>query len=239
MPVISFANAKGGAGKTTAALILACELARMGRRVTLIDADPQRWITQWHEASGGMNGLTVISEVTVAALHCHIREAVERTDYFIIDLAGARDALTTAAISLSDHVFIPIQGSAMDARGGAQILDLIAFLKEKAGLEIAHSVVLTRVASMLTTRAMLTIKGMLATRGVNVLNTAIAERAAYKEIFAAGATLATLDPARVSNIDKAEDNAHAFALEVERMVPVRSTDAPPRRKNVFRLVWAA
>lgn len=238
MPVISFANAKGGAGKTTAALILACELARMGRRVTLIDADPQRWISQWHEASGGMEGLTVISEVTVAALHCHIRETAERTDYFVIDLAGARDALATAAISLSDHVFIPIQGSAMDARGGAQILDLIAFLKEKAGLDIPHSVVLTRVASVLTTRAMLTIKGMLAARGVNVLNTAIAERAAYREIFEAGRALHTLDPQRVSNLDKARENAHAFALEAERLMPARVI-ASPRRKNVFRLVWAA
>lgn len=238
MPVISFANAKGGAGKTTAALLLACELVRMGRRVTLIDADPQHWISQWVEASGGMNGLTVISEITVAALHCHIRESQDRTDYFIIDLAGARDALTTAAISLSDHVFIPIQGSAMDARGGAQIIDLIAFLKEKAGLEIPHSVVLTRVASVLTTRAMLAIKGMLAQRGVNVLNTAIAERAAFKEIFDAGETLYSLDPARVSNLDKAQENAQAFAMEVERMMPARVI-ASPRRKNVFRLVWAA
>lgn len=238
MPVISFANAKGGAGKTTAALLLACELVRMGRRVTLIDADPQRWISQWVEASGGMSGLTVISEITVAALHCHIRESADRTDYFIIDLAGARDALTTAAISLSDHVFIPIQGSAMDARGGAQILDLIAFLKEKAGLEIPHSVVLTRVASVLTTRAMLAIKGMLAQRGVNVLNTAITERAAYKEIFDAGETLYSLDPVRVSNLDKAQENAQAFAMEVERMMPARII-ASPRRKNVFRLVWAA
>ena len=178
MPVISFANAKGGAGKTTAALLLACELVRSGRRVTLVDADPQRWISQWVEASGGMDNLTVISEITVAALHCHIRESADRTDYIVIDLPGTRDALTTAAISLSDHVFIPIQGSAMDARGGAQILDLITFLKEKAGIEIAHSVVLTRVANVLTTRAMLTIKGMLATRGVNVLNTAIEERSA-------------------------------------------------------------
>ena len=33
MPVISFANAKGGAGKTTAALLLATEVAARGKRV--------------------------------------------------------------------------------------------------------------------------------------------------------------------------------------------------------------
>lgn len=238
MPVISFANAKGGAGKTTAALLLACELVRTGRRVTLIDADPQHWISQWHEASGGLEGLSVITEVTVAALHSQIREAFDRTDCFIIDLPGNRDSLTTAAISISDHVFIPVQGSAMDARGGAQILDLLQFLKEKAGVDVPHSVVLTRVASVITTRAMLTIKGMLAARGVNVLNVAIAERAAFKEIFEAGATIHTLDPERVSNLDKAQENAAAFMAEVERLMPPRIV-ATPRRKNVFRLVWAA
>lgn len=238
MPVISFANAKGGAGKTTAALLLACELARKGYRVTLIDADPQHWTTQWHEASGGVTGLQVISEVTVAALHCHVREAAERTDYFIIDLPGTRDALTTAALSLSDHVFIPIQGSAMDARGGAQILDLLAFLKDKTGLTIAHSVVLTRVTQTMNARALLMIKGMLAIRGVHVLNTAIAERVAFRELFETGATLHTLDPSALSGLEKARENAAALADEVERMVPAK-TVAAPRRKDVFRFIWSA
>ncbi len=42
MPVISFANPKGGAGKTTSALLLATELAARGAAVTIIDADPER-----------------------------------------------------------------------------------------------------------------------------------------------------------------------------------------------------
>jgi chromosome partitioning protein len=45
MPVITFANTKGGAGKTTAVLMLATELARKGYRVTILDADPQHWIS--------------------------------------------------------------------------------------------------------------------------------------------------------------------------------------------------
>jgi len=221
MPVISFANAKGGAGKTTAALLLATELAHQGFRVTVIDADPQRWITQWREASGPLRNIDVVSEVTVASLQCHLRELASRTDFFIIDLAGARDALVTTAIGLSDHVMIPVQGSAMDAKGAAQILDLLAFMKDKAGLEVAHSVVLTRVTSMVTTRAMVAIKGLLAARGVNVLNTPIGERNAFKELFEIGGTLHTLDPHKVSNLDRAKDNARAFADEVRRLMPMK------------------
>lgn len=221
MPVISFANAKGGAGKTTAALLLATELAHQGFRITIIDADPQKWISQWYEISGPVPNLSVISEVTTASLLCHLREMASSTDYFIIDLAGARDALVTTAIGLSNHVIIPVQGSAMDAKGAAQILDLLAQMKDKAKLDIPHSVVLTRVTSMVTTRAMLAIKGLLAAKGVNVLETSIGERVAFKELFETGGTLHTLDATKVSNVDKAKDNARSFAQEVMRMMPVR------------------
>jgi chromosome partitioning protein len=221
MPVISFANAKGGAGKTTAALLLATELAHQGHRVTLIDADPQRWISQWHDMSGLVRNITIVTEVSVASLQCHLREMAGQTDYFVIDLAGARDALVTTALGLSDHVFIPVQGSAMDAKGAAQILDLLAFMKDKAGLNIAHSVVLTRVTPVVTTRSLLAIKGLLAQRGVSVLTTPIGERTAFRELFEVGGTLYTLDPAKVSNLDKARENSRALADEVKRMMPMR------------------
>jgi len=231
MPVISFANAKGGAGKTTAALLLATELAHQGFRITIIDADPQRWISQWQETSGKVRNIEVISEVSVASLHGHLREMASVTDYFIIDLAGSRDALVTTALGLSDHVFIPVQGSAMDAKGAAQILDLLALLKDKAKLDIEHSVVLTRVTSMVTTRALLAIKGLLAAKGVNVMTTPIGERIAFKELFETGGTLHTMDAAKVSNVDKAKDNARAYAKEVLSLMPVKVT-----RSAVSRLI---
>jgi len=46
MPVISFAIQKGGTGKTTSAVMVSATLAREGRRVLLIDLDPQSNATQ-------------------------------------------------------------------------------------------------------------------------------------------------------------------------------------------------
>ena len=50
MPVISFANPKGGTGKSTAALILALELAHRGGKVALVDCDPNQTTAGWAAA---------------------------------------------------------------------------------------------------------------------------------------------------------------------------------------------
>lgn len=221
MAVITFANTKGGAGKTTAVLLLATELARKGYRVTILDADPQNWITRWYEISGKVHNISVINFVTTASLPLHIEENKDSTDYFIVDLPGARNPLLATAVGLSNHVLIPIQGCAMDARGGAQVLELLHYLEEKAGIRIPHSVVLTRVNSLVTTRALQLVKALLQERQVPVLDTPIVERSAFRDIFDCGGTLHSMDPLRVSNLDKARENALAFAEEMMIRVPVR------------------
>jgi chromosome partitioning protein len=230
MPVITFANTKGGAGKTTAVLLLSDELARRGLRVTILDADPQRWITRWHETAGAPANLNVIPYVTAMNLQQHIRSHRSRTDYFIIDLPGASSPLMAVAIGLSNHIIIPIQGCAMDARGGAQVLELLRYLDEKGDIQIDHSVVLSRVNSMVTTRALLAVKGLLAQRRVRVLDTPIIERSAYRDIFDYGGSLYGMDPNRVSNLDKAKENAAMFAQEVIRLVPMTLETANPALK---------
>lgn len=220
MPVITFANTKGGAGKTTAVLLLATELVQQGHRVTILDADPQQWITRWHKLSPANDRLNVIAYVNSTTIERSITENRDTTDYFIVDLPGARTSLLATAIGLSDHVLIPIQGCAMDAQGGANVLELLQYLERRAGIKVAHSVVLTRVNPMVTTRALLAVKGLLAQRHVNVLNTPIVERAAFRDIFDCGGSLHTMDETQVSNLDKARENARLFAEEMVRRVPM-------------------
>ena len=234
MPVITFANTKGGAGKTTAVLLLATELARLGFRVSVLDADPQHWITRWYETSEGLLGkhLTVVPYVTMATIDRQLTDQKARADFVLVDLPGSRSSLLAKAVGYSDYVLIPVQGSAMDAQGGANVIELLQYLEDKADIRIRHSVVLTRVNSMVTTRAMNAVKDLLAARRVHLLETPIIERSAFRDMFGCGGTLYSMDARNVSNLDKAQENARALALEVLKQMPAPRLTGVPGLRNV-------
>jgi len=231
MPIITFANSKGGAGKTTVALVLAAELVRRGHRVTVLDADPQQWASRWYRLSAEPAGLTVISGLAEETVEKTLKEARKKADYTIIDLAPGLTPMLAKAIGFSDHVMIPVQGCAMDAAGGAQVLEILQGLAAKHEIRIPHSVVLTRISPIITTRTLMAVKTMLSERQVHVLDTALIERAAYRDMFIAGGSLSTLDAGRVSNLDKAQDNASLLADEVLRRVPAKVARPKAARKT--------
>ena len=47
MPTVVIASPKGGAGKSTAAIILGTELAHAGADVVMLDCDPNHSLTLW------------------------------------------------------------------------------------------------------------------------------------------------------------------------------------------------
>lgn len=220
MPVITFANTKGGAGKTTMALVTAGELTKRGFRVAMLDADPQQWVSRWMTRMAKMPKFSIVANIDADNIEQTIKDLKKRNDYIVVDLPCGVTPLLAKGLGLSDHVLVPVQGCALDAAGGAQVLDILKKLKNECDIHIAHSVALTRVSSIITTRALLAVKGMLAQQGVHVLAVPLIERAAYRDMFDAGTLIDALDPDAVSNLAKAQDNARLLVDEIARLAPI-------------------
>ena len=136
MPVITLSSPKGGAGKTTAATILATELAERGAIVIVIDADPNKNVVDWSKLPGKPASLTVIGDVTEETIVDAIEDASSKASFVIVDLEGTASLMVSYAISLSDFVIIPLQGSQLDAKQAARQIKLIKAQERIAGRSI-------------------------------------------------------------------------------------------------------
>ena len=223
MPIISFANPKGGAGKTTSALLLASELASKGAQVAIIDADPEKWISGWGNLPGKPDNVIIYSDVTEDTIVDLMEDAAAKAQFVIVDLEGTASLMVANAIGMSDLVLIPTQGASMDAKGAAKTIKLIRNQARMARRDIPHLVLLTRTSAAIASRALKNVRDQLDKGGIGVLGTSIVERAAYRDIFDYGGTLSDLDPAQVSNVDKAIQNAREFASDV--IATLRAGDA--------------
>jgi chromosome partitioning protein len=214
MPVIAFANPKGGAGKTTSALLLASELAARGARVAIIDADPERWISQWGALPGKPATITILGNITEDTIVDQIEAAAAEAQFVVVDLEGTASLMVANAIGMSDLVIIPTQGASMDAKGAAKTIKLIRNQARLARRDIPHAVLLTRTSAAVASRALKNVREQLDKAGIDIFETSIVERAAYRDILDYGGLLSDLDPSQVSNVEKALLNAREFAGEV-------------------------
>lgn len=220
IPVISFANPKGGSGKTTSALLLACVLAHKGAKVILIDADPQKWLTGWSCLKGKPTNIEVVTEVTEDTIVEAIESASTRAPFVIVDVEGTASLSVANAVAMSDFVVVPMQGAKMDAEGGAKTLRLIFNQSKMIRRDIAYAVLLTRTSAAIASRALRNVQDQLKANNVAAFATTLVERAAFRDVFDYGGSLYDLDRAKVSNLDKAIANAEDFAGELVARIKV-------------------
>src|SRR5580698_3322969 len=102
MPTIVFASPKGGVGKSTAAVLLATELAGFGAGVSMIDADPNKPLSQWAKRPGRPPILEVISDVTEDSVLDVMEDDAQKTPFVIADLEGTCSMMAGYAISRAD-----------------------------------------------------------------------------------------------------------------------------------------
>jgi chromosome partitioning protein len=95
VPVVALLNQKGGVGKTSCTHHLAGTLARMGRRVLLLDADPQSSLTQgwWGPAATRQLDLAATIAAVLQGDRPHPEQVIHPTGLDGVDLVpGSRAA---------------------------------------------------------------------------------------------------------------------------------------------------
>jgi chromosome partitioning protein len=116
--IIAVAQQKGGAGKSTVAAHLAVALYQNGKRVTLLDIDPQGSLSMWHQLREKQFGKNYTGITFASSSGWRVGSALGQfkntSDVIIIDSPPHTETESKSAIREADIVIIPMQPSPTD-----------------------------------------------------------------------------------------------------------------------------
>ena len=217
MSVISIGNPKGGAGKTTLALVLADQLSENGVNAAVIDADPNAIIAKWaakRAKAGKPMPYTVVPRPTEGEMIQTIERLAQTHSIVIIDLEGAASRMTSRALARSHLVLVPFNQSPVDAELAATAVALIHEEGEALGRKIPFRLVRSRDSAAVTTKSSRRIASAIEDAGLPTLPVGLVERAAYRDIYEFGSLLSELDPNETAGLARAQENAQLLAEAV-------------------------
>lgn len=221
---LSVVSSKGGAGKTTVAILLAGEYALRGSSVLLIDADNRQNLSEWWKLSQDKDNVPANIDVVAASTQRGVEQALAKAehDIVIMDSPGVDSVIANTIIGNSDIVLSPVQANQDEIRSVGQAAENTADIAEDQGRAIPHGVVVTRIA--LTARSLEAYRfirpfvAALRDAGYpsTLLATELTERNCYREIRNGYGTLQMLD--LTEPVKKGRIEVSALLDEVEGLL---------------------
>jgi len=189
MNVITLASRKGGAGKSTLTAQLAAQAHALGRRVLVIDADPQGSLKLWHSRrADGLPKLVTPERGLDRALAFAM---IENIDTVFIDTAPTTWVVVQEAIRAATLVLIP-------ARPGFFDLDAVQeTVKTARERNKPYAVVMNAAPVRRDDKEMALVaqsRAYLDGLGIPVWAGQISQRAGFQSTLAAGASAAEIGP---------------------------------------------
>lgn len=146
--VITFAQQKGGSGKTTLAANLAVAFLRRGETVALVDTDPQGSLGRWFMArrERGAPGME-FSTASAWGVGYECEKLRGAHDWVIVDTPPKVDADLRPALRESSLVVVPVAMSQVDLWATEAVLDLARRERRRALVVLNRARAGTRLAA--------------------------------------------------------------------------------------------
>jgi chromosome partitioning protein len=211
VPDVAFISPKGGAGKTTAALLLALGLADRGERVAIVDSDPNKPLVHWAALPGRPSLISVHPAPTLQDVHDAYREAKRLSpDWIILDTEGSvRGAMAFTTIR-PNLVLTPLAGSQLEAVQAIRAWEMVEQFGGRSERRLLHRCVLTRIPAALRPRGLRDVVGQLRSKNIEFLPTPLFEKEAFRALFSTGGGLDEVHRSGVSGVKAARENAAEY-----------------------------
>ena len=186
MKILALLNEKGGAGKSTCAINIACALHRAGRRVVLIDADPQGTARDWREASPANANLPPVVALDRPDMLLSAIKTLA-ADIAVIDTPAKAEKMAANVVRIADVILIPLQPSGADVWASAAAVKLIQSKRDLGG-NVEAAFLATRISGN-TNLSKEILKGTWNEYGIDMLDTAIYNRVSYAQALTDGVSV--------------------------------------------------
>jgi chromosome partitioning protein len=208
--IVALVGQKGGSGKSTTAIALAVEWHARGRRVLLVDADPQGSTRTWGDVAGTAGHPAPTVAALGTALHANLPSLAASFDRVVVDCPPRLGDVQRAALLVCDLAVLPCGPGTMDAWALAESGDAVRTAQQLRP-DLRAVVLITRKVARTTVGA--GAREALAGAGLPVLTTELGYRVTYQEAPAAGQGPTTYDPS-----SPAAEEIRALATELDQLL---------------------
>lgn len=187
---------KGGSGKSCLAQNLAVHFARNKKAIVLmVDCDPQRTTSDWIQVRNNDPSLPAINCIQLyGKIRNDLLSLGQHYDYVVIDCGGQDNLALRAAMSVADHVIIPLRPKRRDLKTVPHMEDMLSTCK-MVNPKLIASFVITQCPSLPNQAGrILEAKEVCASYGINVLNNVTYNRNIYDDSEEQGSSVIEIEP---------------------------------------------